>query len=512
MASGSSHDENLAGWSAVFAVAALCCLPVILTPVAPLVDLYAHVSRFQILSGTAIGPSIAENYQAHWALLPNIGFDVLGTGLMLVVPPLAAARLIAVIMLLAPFLGTVYLSFVLHGRIFPLTAVFAGIAAHSSILVWGFSNFLLGLGLSLVALGLWIGQSHAPRRQLVTASILAIVILLCHGFAFMLWGLCLGMIELALMRERGALSPANLLRRAGRLLLIAVIPVLTFLNMPTAGAEGGAFASLANFADHIEAGQLWQRLWAEVVDRVDWFLRVSNSTYPVFDRILGAFLWLFLAAMLWRGWLRIDRRMTFAILLALLLVWITPPTFFSSGHLPKRLPLLLLVLIVAAPDFSGTRARSVAAIVLVAMLALRIAVSSWGWAQDGASYRKFLAVLADTDTGSLGARYSAAGFQREASRPNCAPLESLMLLKNGTSVPTFANSFQQPLRIIGPLAAAKDAVAALPDDIDAAAALAAYRAAGFDAIVLCSDRPVDAPEGLRAVASDGAWTLFTAVR
>src|SRR3546814_6579928 len=74
--------------------AVLLMIPLLATPVLPLIDFYNHIARYYVLSHLDEA-RLAANYASAWALLPNLGLDALATPLLGVMPPLAAARLIA---------------------------------------------------------------------------------------------------------------------------------------------------------------------------------------------------------------------------------------------------------------------------------------------------------------------------------------------------------------------------------------------------------------------------------
>ena len=67
----------------------------LVTPVLPLTDFYAHIARYYILANLAESQTLQQNYEAAWQLLPNLGLDVLGVGILKILPPLIAAKLIA---------------------------------------------------------------------------------------------------------------------------------------------------------------------------------------------------------------------------------------------------------------------------------------------------------------------------------------------------------------------------------------------------------------------------------
>ncbi len=119
------------GWSVVApaAIFALSLIPLAVTPVLPLIDFYNHIARFFVLSHIDASPFLQRYYEARWSLLPNIGVDVLGTPLLAVLPPLIAAKAIAVIIMAVMFSGALYFHRAVTGTRSLLVAVAAGAAA-----------------------------------------------------------------------------------------------------------------------------------------------------------------------------------------------------------------------------------------------------------------------------------------------------------------------------------------------------------------------------------------------
>ncbi len=502
----------------VWIVAILCLVPALTAPALPLVDFYAHAVRYAILADAGRDPWLAENYRIAWKLLPNLGLDVLGTALFRVLPPLAAARAVVLFAIAAPFAGVLVLARCLHGQVSVLALALAGILAHSFILGWGFANFLLGLGLALAALGLWIGGRDAPRRQLMVAVAAGVVIFLTHGFVFALWGLLLASVELAEAVDGGARGLRTLPRRVLRLLLVAVLPAGLFLASATAGGGGGMAGAFNGVAAHLQDGSLASRLSAEAWLRADAMLRVAESGWPPADRLFGLALWGFLAAGLAAGHLRLDRRLRIAVAGGAALVVLTPPSLFGVGHLAERMPLVLLAILAAGltPVRQAARGRAVA-LALVVLLPLHLLMVTLVWARAGESYRDFLAAAERLPAHRLGAPAFASGNRSRDSHLACKPLSFLLDLDRGLAVPTFANPTQQPLRITGPLAAAMaayDAREAAMPGLSGSAQAAALMASGFDVVVLCHPPDAAAGEiaGARIVASGPGWTLYRTTR
>jgi hypothetical protein len=476
-------------------ILALCLVPLFLTPVLPLIDFYAHIARFYILSHLD-QPALAENYSPAWRLLPNLGLDVLGTAVMGQMTPLLGAKLLAAIIILAPFLGTIALAKAVQGRVGLANLALAGILSYSFILSWGFANFVLGLGLALGALGMWIALAAAPGLQLITGVLAGVVIMLVHGLVFGLWGLLLFSVEVAAFYHARFPSMADLVRRILRLLILAALPAVLFLQSRTSGAEGGVTGAFTNLAAHAERGNLQERLLDEAWQRIDSFLRVAESTFPMADRAFGALLWATLAIGLLIGALRLDKRLILAALLAFILIGITPPNLFGVGHLDERMPLLLLALLAAG---CSTINGAILGRALAALFVLHMGMVSYGWFREGQSYRAFLKATDGIKSEGLAtAAFYDPEDDRDESR-SCKPLLFLLLLQKGIPVPTFANPTQQPLEIRGPLAVA---ISAMPEGND----LPAIVKAGFGTIVTCSQPQAGTSDGL--VAADGKWALY----
>ncbi|WP_347310647.1 hypothetical protein [Defluviimonas sp. SAOS-178_SWC] len=507
-------DARLRPWL----VAVLCLFPALTTPVLPLVDFYAHALRYDILANVGRDPALAENYRTAWKLLPNLGLDLIGTALFRILPALVAAQILALVIIAAPFAGTLVLARSLQGRISPLSVALAGILAQNFVLGWGFANFLLGLGLALAGLGLWISNQNAPRRQLLIAMPIGIAIFLTHGFVFAIWGLLLFLIEMAEGGSHRRPDLLHLARRAARLLLIAVVPACLFLVSDLSQGTGRVTDAFVNLAAHLREGSLAERLLDEVWFRADAALRVAETTWPVVDRLFGALLWGLLAFGLATGRLVLDRRLRFAVPVLVLLVVVTPPNLFGVGHLSERLPLCLLAVLAAglsgkARDRRGQRVSRA----LIALLPLHLLMVTLGWARDRESYVQFLDVAETLPPGGLGAAAFAEGAQTRDTQRSCKPLSFLLGLSRGMAVPTFANPTQQPLAIIGPLAeasAAYDEREALTPGLAGTAQVEALLLSGFKTVVLCQGAvsEITPVPGATAVAAGPGWTLYRALR
>lgn len=108
---------------------------------------------------------LRQYYEIHWDLLPNLSMDV-------VVPPLTrfmsverAGKVFIALTFALLAGGTMALHAALHRRLspWPLLAFFL----YNSVFLWGFLNYLFGLGLALFACALWVRLRTGSTRFVV---------------------------------------------------------------------------------------------------------------------------------------------------------------------------------------------------------------------------------------------------------------------------------------------------------------------------------------------------------
>ncbi|MGB3146840.1 MAG: hypothetical protein WBA91_03660 [Paracoccaceae bacterium] len=487
----------------------LCLIPLFLTPLLPSIDFYAHVARYYALAHVGTDSALAANYQESWRLLPNLGLDVIGTGLMTILPPFLGAKVIAAMIILSVIGGTLLLARAVQGLLRPVNLALAGLAGYSFVLGWGFSNFLFATGISLCGVAGWIMLRERPGRQLALAMLLGVLIMLMHGLAFGLWGLMLFLVEVMLIGQTQGFKLATLVWRSIRLGLVAILPALLFISSQTAKGGEPVIAALGNLANHASAGTLKARLIQECWDRADSFLRVVESTWPMADRLFGLLLWGLIGWGLLRGQLRLAPVMRLVTAVFALMVVIMPPNLFGVGHLDERIPLILFALL--ASGLSAGRGSAGLVRGLVVLFVGHLLIVALGWAYQGQSYRKFLAAAEQLPTEGLAqAVFSEETQGRDGGRA-CKPLLFALLLQNQIAVPTFANQTQQPLRLIGPLQEALNRQKSGTVGPDTAQRIEAARASGFDTVITCEPvaTPVEVP-GMRLVGADGQWAIYHA--
>ena len=170
----------------------LATVPLFSTVLPPLVDYPNHLARMHVLSEGG-----NQFYAVHWEPLPNLAQD-------LIVPPLARLMpldlasklfLVAIFGLMAG--GTIWLNRVATGawRIWPLLAF---LLLYNRTFLWGFLNYLFGIGVALAGVALWLTlERECWWLRTLTSSLVALACYLSHIAAFGFYALVIIGIELS---------------------------------------------------------------------------------------------------------------------------------------------------------------------------------------------------------------------------------------------------------------------------------------------------------------------------
>jgi hypothetical protein len=408
-------------FAALFAVAAV---PVLLCDTLPLFDYPNHLARLHILAAWPDSEPLQRFYAVVWRPLPNLAMD-------LVVPPLArvmplewAAKLF-VLLTLALIAGG---AAALHRALFAGWSAWPCLAfllLYSRMLLWGFLNYLFGLGLGLLAFALWVALAHRrPALRLGVGAALALALFFAHLLACGLYGVLVLGHAVGVAWRRGA-------RGALAELLFAVLPFLpplAILLWATPGSAGGAIS------------------YGNVLRKVDLLFSVFDNYSRPFDVVCFVVAVVALLAAFWRRWVTLAPAMAAPLGLLALVYLAMPSQLATASGADHRIPLLLGLALVAASRWTaGARAgRGFLGVALLLFL-VRVGVVAASWQ---ASDRVYAGLLPALDGLPAGDRLAVA-YPPEAlnSQPTpLAHLPTLAIVRRDAFVPTlFAFPTQQPV-------------------------------------------------------------------
>ncbi len=466
-------------------------VPLFATPVIPSIDFYNHVARFYVLSHVGSSAALAQYYQTHWSLLPDIGLDLIGTPLLIFFSPLVAGHIISVGIFAVLFGGVLYLNSVLTGQKSPLIAALLLPLFYSYIMNWGFTNFLLGLGFAFWAAGWWISHRDRPHVAVPVSSLFAVAIFFTHGLAFGLYGILVAFLEMGLFLSAPNRKMRDLVRSLSLVAIQAIFPILFFIYWIANGGHDVGPSAAALAAHGVvppSPGGLGDRILRRLIP----ILRVEEGPAYWFDIATFVLQAIAILYLLGRGRIAIIRPAWPLLVAAAATVAIGVPVLFGVGYITDRMPLfaalcLLSVLRIAPGEWTaGTRVASgfIVAIVFVRLLAVAI-----DWSGYGQFYREYRSLAEMIPRGSMTVGVPVANFYHETDVPRCEMFGHLLVAQDEQGAPLFGQKNQHPMLLAGRLKSAVQFLDArfAPDRIgNYAGYMTAAASVGFNYILVCN--------------------------
>lgn len=355
------------------AIALLCALPLLWPAIPPLVDLPGHMAAYKVELDLASSPDLQRYYSLHWAVIGNLGMNLLVIPLSKLFGLELAVKLIMIAVPPVTAGGFLWVAREVHGRI-PPTALFAIPFTYSYPFIFGFANFVLSEALCFVAFGLWLMLARRGRFALRAILFVPIggIVWAAHTTGWGTLGILAFSVEWARLREQGLeWKQAALLAALHCLsLCLPVVLMLVWRSGDVAGTTGGLF-NLLTKANNI--------LYA-LRDRWRWFdmlsilLIVALLAYAIFGR-----------AMAWARGLGLA-----AILLGLIYL-LLPQRIFGSSYADMRLlPYTIATALLAIRPVK--RGRLLAALGL-AFVFVRMGAETFSFILYDRAFRSELAAL-----------------------------------------------------------------------------------------------------------------------
>jgi hypothetical protein len=456
---------------------AVVSAPVFSTVLPPLVDYPNHLARLHLI---ATGGN--EFYAVRWAPLPDLAADLIVPALAQAMPLELAAKLFLVLSFALLAGGTLWLNRIVSGRWrwWPLLA-FA--LLYNRSFLWGFVNYLFGLGVALCGVALWLRLEERRWLRTPISAAVAIACFFCHFAAFGIYTLAIAGVELSpvlnLMRGRRYGAMASRIAFAGAQF---VVPAIVFLGSAPHAAGGPV-----NFA-------FWRKF--------DLLFSVFDNYSRPFDIACFVLFIGLIGALAWRRKLAIAPRLGLAIAVVAAAYILLPNQALSGSGADHRIPAALFLLLIASTWLSmplPRRAALAIGIATAAIFAGRMAVIEAVWLNSDAVY---VADIAAIDSLPRGAKLAVAFPVRGINAGGIPQLHvaTLAAARRAAFVPTvFAYATQQPLALRPPY----DALAAsttpallwgafVDDDVTVQSQIAPI-VRNYDFIVFASRQPFTVP-------------------
>lgn len=361
-------------------------VPLLYPDIPPLVDLPGHLGRYRVELDLARSASLQRYYEFHWALIGNLGVDLLIVPLTKLVGLELAVKLIVMSIPPLTVAGFLWVAREVHHRI-PPTALFALPFAFGHPFLYGFVNYSLSMALAFLAFGYWLRLARLGRFRLRAILFVPISFLLfmTHTFGWGALGLLAYSAEVVRQHDLGQRYHRALLKAAPHALVMAG-PLFLMLMW----REGAANQQTIDWFD-------WdhKRQWIvkALRDRWEWFDIVSALVLPL----------LLVGETIRNPRLAFSRNLAASAAALILGYLLLPRIIFGSAFADMRLAPFIIATLLLAIRFKGETDRRTAPILAsigLLFFATRIAATTVSLAMASVEQQKILTALDHVPLGS----------------------------------------------------------------------------------------------------------------
>ncbi|MEI6558477.1 MAG: hypothetical protein WCO00_08705 [Rhodospirillaceae bacterium] len=402
--------------------------PVFSVQVPPLADYINHLARMYVLTNLDNDPLLAKFYGIQWAVIPNLVMDLIVPVIGKYLNIYLAGQTFVVLVMAVQVSGCFALHYAIYRRwsAWPLVGF---LFLYNNIMLFGFMNYLFGLGVALWGLAAWVMLRNRPAWLRTLASVATVLVLFtCHLFDVGVYGMGLLCYEGWVLRQE-VLSGRPFGRR--RLIVdilafgVPFLPVLPLMLVsPTMG---------------LATDNYW-----ESTGKLDGLYYVFQNYSDLFDLSLAA---LVIGGTIWAARTRMISLHPvgwYLLILGIAVFMAMPRQFFSSWVADQRLPIAMVFLLIGFVDFRDSHrwARYFLYVFVLGVACARFASVFLVWQQLDHTYSDFRLSVGMIEPGSTVLVANAdepAGsdaFNAPLSHAACiAMLERSSLVSTAFSVP-----------------------------------------------------------------------------
>lgn len=428
----SRRDGSRTPWFVLCMHGLLFCIsqiPLWATHTPPLLDYPNHLARMHVLAHTASSSILQQFYEVHWAVLPNLAMDLVVPGLTHFIPLEVAGKIFITLTLLLLYTGTIFLHHALHRHLswWPALAI---LVLYNRILLWGFLNYLFGLGLALWAFGLWIYWRHRQLKFVFPVfSLLTILIFLSHLFALGFYALAILAYELGRVREQTRDYPWSL--GITKTMSQFIIPTLLLFISPSGGSQ--------------------EIIWGNVLRKIIALAGVFRNYNPLLDTATVLVIAILVMLGLLKRSLTFNKGMYWPVGMIAVAFLAMPKVLFSADGADGRLALPLVLILIASTDLvlqHATRWIKIPALCLLVMFLFRTAEITIQWREFNRYYADLFQAIEKLPEGT---RLFTAVLYSGGWQPFPLPVDHFScfaVIRKSAFVPSiFASRTQQPIRL-----------------------------------------------------------------
>ncbi|HTW50631.1 MAG TPA: hypothetical protein VME45_01905 [Stellaceae bacterium] len=478
---------------AFIALLVIVSVPVFSTVLPPLVDYPNHLARMHLIIEGG-----NQFYAVRWAPLPDLAEDLIVPALAHLVPLDIAGKLFLVVIFALIAGGTLCLNRVAAGR-WQWWGLLGFLLLYDRILLWGFLNYLFGLGVAICGLALWLRLEERPILRAAASCVVALFCFFSHIAAFGVYALAILGVEaepgFSLMRARRYRALAQRIAIAAAQF---VLPAILFL-----------FCQPSSAGSPISFTHIWRK--------ADLLFSVFDNYSRPFDIACFVLFVALLGGLAWRGRLKMAPRLGAALAVLVVAYLLLPSQMLSGSGVDRRLPVAIFLLLVGASTPGLPRRAGVAiAAAIGAIFLLRMAAIERVWLEASRLYRADIAAIDLLPEHAKLAVAFPPGDIHAAAIPELH-VATVAAARREAFVPTvFAYASQQPLAMRPPYDALAGATSpnwiwdgfVEGEAVPRAAAAAALK--DYDFVVFADRNPFKVPNNacLAPLPSPSRFQLF----
>jgi hypothetical protein len=323
-------DYRGSRWIIIIALTLFCIIPLLSPSLPPLTDLLGHIGRYRVQLDLANDPLLQRYYGFEWALIGNLGVDLLVQAIAPLIGLEPAVKLIVIAIVALTTGGFLLLSYQVHGRI-GAASFFALPLAYSYPFQFGFVNYCLSMALAFLAFAFWLklGASGQIRLRLVLFVPISFIIWLAHISGWGAFGLFAFAAECIRLRDTGNRWIMAIVKGGLHCAPLA-LPLIIMVISRSSGVDGGTDGGTGD--------------WFQWITKYQWVMMALSDRWQGFDIASVMILLLIIAVAVVSSDLRFNHTLGLATLLLGAAFLIMPRILIGSAYADMRLAPYVLAL------------------------------------------------------------------------------------------------------------------------------------------------------------------------
>lgn len=463
MRAPSLQTSTTAWWIAFAATAAMLLVPLFLVDIPPLLDYPNHLARAFVLSSGAKDPVVSHMYAPHWALLPNLAFDVVMQGLIRLFPLYVAGRIALGLMVVLQLSAvTLYSRALFKERSYwPLVAAFV---LYGGVVLLGIVGFMMSVGAALLTAAWWIhAREKWPRWAVLGGAFGAVVVYFCHIFCLPFLVVLIGGYELDIvwqrLREKVPLAQSFVYR---------LLPAAAVFVVPA--------VLLLFYAHNVSDGDPG---YPSLITMAGLFTMPFVAYHKLFDVVTGVSLIGFIALCCSHGRAVLPRSTAIQLAVLTLAYVVVPFRVNGASWMDVRCIYMAALVMFAGilPIDLPRRVWAPAACIIASLFIVKMVAVDDVWLGHRAVLASFRQVIAPVMPGDkvllvrteahppeIPVRKTPVSCHFEGGVPACLHVPSLLLIERRAFWPfLFSVPWEQPVRVLPPYNRLSIGVGDVPD-------------------------------------------------